>query len=299
VRDRCLGELPATGGTLKQVVCPVTNSSLDSLDTLYEPAPGPGGRLLFLREASLPAGITPLSSALVLADVAEPLAATTILSYPYTAQNGKIHQGISNIRWLSPTSAVFLAEKVLYLSPCGPCPIDTVRVGMELVRVDLSGPAPTTSIIPNTDEASSVSAGADEDQVYFTRNGDSRVYQMTLSTGAVSIIHDFGTGVIARDAQVVGNRLFAIVGGRVSFEVDPVLGSVQRDEGGQLDMVDLSSGTTTPLVVIDHFFRRPTPSPSGGTMVAEAFNAIITNCGIICRDTTISRVADLWLFETP
>jgi hypothetical protein len=299
VRDRCLGELPPTGGTVHNIICPLTDASLDSLDTFYEPAVGPGGKLLYLREASPPDGITAISSALLLADIANPLQATTVRSYPYTASNGNIHQGISQIRWLSPTRAVYLAEKVLYLSPCGPCPIDTVRTGIELVQIDLSGPVPTTAVVPNTEEASSVAAGTDPDQIYLTKNGDSRVYQLSLSTGAVTIVHDFGPGVIARDAQVTGNRLYAIVGGRVSFVIDSTLGSVQRDDSGQLVTVDLSNGSFSRVIVLERFFRRPAVSPQGDRMVAEAFTAIIFVCGPNCADTTISKVADLWLFDIP
>jgi hypothetical protein len=298
-RDRCIGELPATGGTLRNIICPFTNGSLDSLDTLYEPAPGPGGQLLYLREASPPDGITAINSALVLAPESEPLAAVTIQPYPYTALNGKIHQGISNIRWLSETRAVYLAEKVLYIAPCSACPLDTVRTGIEIVQVDLSGPAPAPTIIPNTDEASSLATGTDPDQIFFTRNGDARVYRLTLSTGDLSVVHDFGPGVIARDVSVVGNRMFAVTGGRVSFVIDPTLGSLQQDAGGTLQMVDLASGNASPLIVIERFFRRPAASPRGDRMVAEAFQAIITTCGLICRDTTISKVADLWLFDIP
>jgi hypothetical protein len=298
-KDRCLGELPPTGGTIRNIICPDSPGSRDSLDTLYEPAPGPDGQLLYLREASQPNGITPLTSALVLAPDSNPLAAVTIQPYPHTAQNGKIHQGISNIRWLSASRAVFLAEKVQYLALCGSCPIDTVRTGIEAVLLDLSGPAPVTSIIPNTDEASSLATGTDGDQLFFTRNGDARVYRMVLSTGDISIIHDFGPGIIARDVQVVGNRMFAIILGRVSFVIDPVLGSVQRDEGGQLAMVDLASGNSSPLIVPGRFFRRPAASPAGDHLAAEAFPAVITSCGIICRDTTITKAADLWLFDIP
>ena len=298
-RDRCLAELPATGGTIRRTVCPVTAGSLDSLDTFFEPAPGPQGKLLYLREASPPDGITANSSALMLAEESSPLAATVVRTYPYTASNGKIHQGISQIRWLSDTRAVYLAEKVLYLSPCGPCPVDTVRTGIEFVQVDLSGPAPALSIVPNTDEVSSIDATADPDQIIITRNGDPRVYQLTVSTGATAILHDFGTGEIARDAQVRGNRLYAIIRGRVSFEVDPVLGSVQRDESGQLMAVDLSNGNSSPMIVGDRFFRRPNPSPAGDRLVAEAYQATVVACGSICRDTTISKVADLWLFDLP
>jgi hypothetical protein len=299
-KDRCIGELPGTGGTLRNIICPISTTSLDSLDTFFEPAPGPGGQLLYLREASPPDGITAITSALMLAQESDPLNAVPIRPYPYPAANGKIHQGISNIRWLSETRALYLAQKVDYIAPCPACPIDTLRTGIEIVLLDLSGPAPVTTIVPNTDEASSIDIGSDPDQIVFTRNGDARVYQMTLSTGDISIIHDFGPGIIARDVQIEGNLLFAIVLGRVSFTMDPVLGSIQLDEGGQLRMVDLSTGVSTPLIVVERFFRRPSLSPQGDRLVAEAIHAIIVGCGSGCLDTTsISKVADLWLFDIP
>jgi hypothetical protein len=298
-RDRCLGELLPTGGTVTNIICPVTAGSVDSLDNLSEVAPGPDGRLLYVRESSPPDGITPSSSALVLASDRDPLNAIIVRAYPYTAANGKIHQGISNVRWRSETRAIFLAETVLYLAACGGCPTDTVRTGIEMVEVDLSGPQPTTSVVPNTEETSSLTIAADSDLVIFTRNGDGRVYQLTLSTGEISIVHDFGPALVARDVQVINNQLYAIVGGRVSFVLDPVLGSVQRDDGGALFTVDLSNGTSSPMPVTDRFFRRPAPSPSGNRLAVEAFPAVINACGPNCLDTTISRLADLWLFDIP
>jgi hypothetical protein len=295
-----MGELPGTGGSIRQIVCPGTFESADSTDALYEAAVGPDGRVLYLREASPIDAVTASTAALVLGQADDPLNhATVVRPYPYTAGNGTIHQGISNIRWLSGTRAVYLAEKVQYLSTCGGCPLDTVRTGIEMVQVDLSGSSPALSIIPNTLETSSISSGPDSDLVYFTKNGDSRVYQLTLSTGDQSIVHDFGFPLIARDVQVRGTDLFAIVGGRVSHVQDPVLGSVQRDEGGQLREVNLTNGTSVPRIVNGRFFRRPALSPSGNHLAAEAFAATITQCGAFCADTTISKTSDLWLFDLP
>jgi hypothetical protein len=296
--DRCLGVLPGTGGSIRRVICPVTLSSVDSLDALYEPAINSSGRWLYVREASPFGSITPSVSALVLGDNADPLAATVVRSFPYTAVNGKIHQGISHVRWVNEDIAIYLAQRVMYLAECGTCPLDTVRSGLDLVTVDLSSPTPVLQIVPNTDEASSVSIGPGNG-VYFTRNGDSRVYQLDRTSGATSIVHDFGAGQIARDVDVSGNRLFAIVGGRVSYVVDSVLGPLQRDEGGQMRMVDLSNGSETPLIVPGRFFRRPAASPSGGRMVAEAFPVSIVGCGGVCQDTSLAKVADLWLFDIP
>jgi hypothetical protein len=295
-RDRCLGELPPSGGTIRRVICPVTTESLDSLDAFFEPAPGPNGKLLYLREASHPSGLTPLAASLMLADDADPLSAASIRTYPYTAANGKLHEGISNIRWLSDSRAVYLAEKVLYIGPCPACPPDTVRTGIEVVQVDFSGSAPVLSIVPNTDAVSSIDATGDPDQIIITRNGEGVVYRLTVSTGATGVLHDFGPGTIVRDVQVRGTRLYAILGGRVSFEIDSVLGPIQRDFSGQLVTVDLSTGQSSPMIVIERFFRRPAVSLQGDRLVAEAFEAIILGGG---ADTIISKTADLWLFDLP
>ena len=58
-RDRCLGELLATGGTLQRLACPVTVASRDSLDTFHEPAIAADGRQLFMREVSIPQVLPP------------------------------------------------------------------------------------------------------------------------------------------------------------------------------------------------------------------------------------------------
>src|SRR5437879_277497 len=79
-------------------------------------------------------------------------------------------------------------------------------------RLGLSGNAASLAVIPGTRFASSVAAGESADIIYYTLGGDSRVYRRVLSSGSVSVAHDFGGG-IARDVQVVGSRLIAVVGG--------------------------------------------------------------------------------------
>ncbi|MEP7326266.1 MAG: hypothetical protein ABI836_09990, partial [Gemmatimonadota bacterium] len=156
IHDRCLATFLPSGGTRHELPCGTSLLSRDSLDAYSEAAPGPDGQLLFTREWSLPGNINALHSELQLGTVKQPESATTVLTYPYTAVNGHIHSGISHIRWLSPTRAVYLASTVAYPRPCGTCVADTVSTGIELVELDLSGPAPSIQPIPGTDSASSV-----------------------------------------------------------------------------------------------------------------------------------------------
>jgi hypothetical protein len=283
------------------VLCGRTFDSRDSIDTYYEPSVGPTGDILFLRESSAFHLTTPNGAALMFAPGGDLAAATVVQPYPYTATSGSIHSGITNIRWLDDDHAIYLAQDVQYVAPCRGCPLDTLRTGIELVEVDFSGPAPATRVLPNTSGVSSVSAGESPDFVYLTLNGDARVYRVQLSTGATEIVHDFATEGIARDVQVVGTKLYAIAGGRVSFVIDPTLGNVQNDKAGHLWEVDLTDGSSRRLDVPERWFRRPAVSPAGSRLVAEAFITHITSCSppIGCMDTTISRSADLWLFDLP
>lgn len=299
VRDRCLASLPPSGGTRRELPCAASQLSQDSVDAFSEAAPGPGGRMLFTRESSLPGDINPRQGALELGTVNQPGSATTVLTFPYTASNGHIHSGISHIRWLSPTRVIYLASTVTYPRPCGPCEADTVYTGLELVELDLSGPTPTIQPVPGTDSASSVDVGSSANEIFFTRNGDTRVYQMDLTSGGIIVAHDFGAGGIVRDVAFFGNQLYAVVGGLVVYTVDPALGPSQLDHGGKLYIADLVNGTDSWRIVDSRVFRRPVISPLRNRMVAESFALTIIGCGQGCADTVVSRSADLWLLDLP
>jgi hypothetical protein len=90
----------------------------------------------------------------------------------------------------------------------------------------------------------------------------------------------------------------AVVGGRVSFGTDPLLGPIQWDSGGTLHLVDLQDGSD---LIIDGpgLFRRPQLSPSGAGIVAEVFPLIFAFNPDGTIDTTVSRVGDLYLFGEP
>jgi hypothetical protein len=299
VHDRCMAILPPAGGTRRELTCATSEPSLDSVDVFSEAAPGPGGQLLLVRQWSLPADIAPLGGALQLGTVTDPAAATTLLTFPYTSSTGHLHQGISHIRWLSPTRAIYLASKVTFPRPCGTCTADTVRTGIELVELTISGTTATIQPIPGTDSVSSVDVGANSNEIFYTRNGDTRVYQMDLSSGISIVAHDFGSAGIARDVAFFGNQVYAVVGGGVFYVLDPALGPSQLDRGGQLWLADLGNATQSGRLIDSRWFKRPAISPLRNRMVAESFQLTFVFCGMGCVDTLISRNADLWLLDLP
>jgi hypothetical protein len=165
----------------------------------------------------------------------------------------------------------------------------------------VSGQTPVRSFIPNTHRASSVAAGRDGGSVIYTFSGDSRVYRQTLADSTVALLHDFGAGRIARDAQVVGNRLVAVVDGIPGYRDAPPFLGIQIDYGGILSVVDLTSGTETLVPDRGNLYKHPVLSPSGQELVVEGYPFTTTQRsnpdGTIAIDTVVSKWADLWLLE--
>jgi hypothetical protein len=295
--DVCLAMLPSAGGRQRALTCDLSPNSGTLTEALESAAPAADGRLAFVAATSTIGSILPAEEALVLGSVEDPATRRVLTRIPYTAPGGRRHTGLSQLRWWGPNRLLYLGESVTTLRPCELCERDTLRSGLDAVVLDADGIA-LPQAIPGTDYASGVSPGSSEDEIFYTLGGDSRVYRQFRSSGAVDVVHDFGPAGIVRDVHVIGNHLAAVVGGRVSFGTDPLLGPTQWDSGGTLHLVDLQDGSD---MIIDGpgLFRRPQLSPSGAGIVAEVFPLLITFNPDGTIDTTVSRVGDLYLFGQP
>ncbi len=285
-RDRCLALLPAAGGTIAREICNRVPAADDSVDAFAAATVAPDGRLAYVRtSAPLDVGrpLAPRFTELVVATLADPHRLTVLQSFPHVGPSGRGHDGVGQLRWLSDSVLVYVGQRVAYVPPCPRCPPDTIPSGLELVRLDFGGPVPVPSMLPGSDQASSV-AVTGGDTVWFTVNGDSRVFRLVLSTDSLAVVHDFGSAGIARDVQVVGNTLLAVVGGNVFFIDEPAVGLLQRDGGGTIVAVDLSTGTETVVTPVGFLFRRIALDPNGTRLVAEFVTGATT---------------DLWLVEVP
>ena len=297
--DRCLSELPATGGSRTRTICNPNPAAIDSADLFDTPSPSPDGRLLFIRASSRPGAVSPNQAGVFLGTLADPLSATQVLHLPYTIPGGRTHGTISTARWITPTRLMYVGQSVIYSRECSGCPLDTLVTGLEVVDMDLSGPQPSLAVVPATYGASSATLSASRDTLYSTLINDSRVFRLALTSGQSSVAHDFGIRGIARDVTVLGARLVAVVGGEIQYTDDPVLGPIQPDGGGDLVSVDLATGTETVLPSDQSLlFRRPEFVPGGSPirLVAEGYQH---NIGIPTRNQLVSKVGDLYLYEAP
>jgi hypothetical protein len=297
--DRCIAQLPATGGSAFRTICNPDPAAEDSSDTFDSPSLFGDDRLLFVRTASRPGATAPNTAGVYVGSLSAPLTAARVLPLPYTVPGGRTHGTIAMARWLSRNRVMYLGQSVLYARECNGCALDTLITGLEVVEMDLSGAQPSLAVVPGTYGASSVALSTSRDTLYYTLINDSRVYRLALPSAQITIAHDFGAMGIARDVTVLGARLVAVVGGEVAFIDDPLLGPIQPDGGGALVSVDLTTGAETvlqaqtPLV-----FRRPEFAPAGSTvrLVAEGYEPGI---GPQSRHQLVSRVGELYLFEAP
>jgi len=288
-KDRCLALMPSGGGSIEREICDRTPAADDSVDAYSAAAIAQSGGLVYVRgTASFTAGwpVTPHDQQLVVATLLAPATVRVLLpSIPYPGPGGRVHQGVAQVRWLNDTSLIYVGQQVQYPAVCMNCVLrDTLASGLELVRLDFGSSTPVLHKLPGTDQASSVTV-AGRDTLFFTINGDTRVLRFTLADSAVTVVHDFGAGNIARDVQAGSGRLLAVVGGKVSFTPDSVTGGIQRDSGGTIVLVDPTSGSETPLG-LGTLFRHPALSPDGRGIVAESY-------------VGTTRSTDLWLLETP
>lgn len=292
--DRCLLLMPASGGSVVRSICEQGPGHQDSTDVFQSPAVSPGGRLLYLRAVDWIGKQKSPRMEIVLATLDDPLPGTAIAPVPYFASSGRTHGLIATPAWLDDDHFAYLAQYVWYQgSTFFP---DTFATGLEIVHGTVSGDAATLTVVPSTEEASSVAAGDQPGTVIATFGGDSRVYRVDLSTGARTELWDFGAAGIARDAQLAGGKLAAIVGRSVLYQFEDAHQMfVQRDEGGDLHVVDLGSGDTQVFSYDETLFRRPSMAPDGSRLVVEASPFAPVHVGPQSDYTALNHRGDLWL----
>ena len=293
--DRCLAILPPEGGTVRTRFCRVDPIHADSTDLMEAPAVSPEGRIFFHQVVSWIGQQKLGASALMLGSAEDPVGSALLRPLPHTAANGRIHSSVRVPQWMGSDSVVYLAEQLFYEgSTFFP---DTFYTGLDVVLLDLSGATPVFNVLAGTDFASSVAVSDEPGVVYYTLGGDSHVFRRELATGDVTLVHDFGAGNIVRDVQVRGATLVAVVGRSVLYRFEDAHGFVQRDEGGDLAFVDLSSGGTALFSTDTVLFRHPVISPDGTRVVVEVQPFAPVHADADSEFNALNHRADLWLFE--
>ena len=268
--DHCVAVMGIEGGTLRGMLCERRPASDANTDIFSVATPGPDGRVAVLYTIFDLFVLRGYYGRVLLVDSLDALLTfrRVPIAYPYRAAGGFTHDGIAEIAWRSPTQLAYLATLPNYPLPCKTCRRDAATP-VQVVLVDLAGDTAVTQAVPNTTFATSIAVQG-PDTLYFTLMGDGRVFRRVLSSGEETVVRDYGSA-IARDVQVTGRRLVAIVGGQVLVELLTNIGYVQNDDGGEVHVLDLASGMETVVAVpTGRLFRRAALSPDGRTLLAES-----------------------------
>jgi hypothetical protein len=295
--DVCLAELPPSGGSQRRLICDIPGER-STTDAVQSPAAGLDGRLAFLSAGN--GGLTgtnPVFIEIAVSTTLDAGNAQRVRGLPFTPPGGVVQDYAGYLRWLTPAHLVYVGQQFRVLRPCGDitCPYDTLIYGTEVTLLDLSAEAATATAVPGTSQATGVAPIQDGAAILFTLADDTRIYRRALSGGDVTVFRDFGPAGVARDVHASGNRVAAVVGGRVAFSVDPRVGPTQWDSGGVVHVLDLEGSDEAVLDTPERLYRRPALSPDGSKVVAEGFALLVTG-PVLDPDTTVSKSGDLYLF---
>lgn len=282
--DRCLGRMPAGGGQVSAYHCSLGDPANDSLDQAIEPMMRDDGQVAWIELHSAPELQIHHGGGLFVGPFSNTSPGRRVWHFPYLAVTGTIHLGATNLRWLSHNRLSYIGIDYLIRAVCFGCKPDTVVIARDAMLLDISGTNPVPVAIPGMAEATSIWPTADSSGLYYTLAGDTRVWTRSADSGLPTVVHDFGSAGIVRDVSVAGQRLAAVVGGKVGYGFEESIGLRQTDSGGTLMMVNLETGEETVINQILH--RRGVLSPDGRRLIAE-------------RAVPPAGHPDLYLFRLP
>jgi hypothetical protein len=282
--DRCIATVAAEGGTRQPVAC-FHRLSGDSAANSDWPAAGQGGRVAYVWEPvrAFPSNGTPDSVIVFVDELATPGAPRAVFTFPYVEPGVHFYHTASHLRWLNADTLVAVAVTSTVTQDCPACPFRRVRIGRDVILLDLKTSPATLSVVAGTSTATAVAPGASGNDVYYTIAGDARVFHRLVATGDSTVVHDFGAAGITRDVSVAGSRLVALVGGNISYRVD-VVGPIQDDSGGPVHLFNLTTSADSVLPDSGVVYRHPILASTGGRLIVEGWQ---------------SGRADLWHFFLP
>jgi WD40 repeat protein len=297
-RDRCIGLLPPEGGTQLWRRCEADGRHLvDTTDVFEWPSISPTGDAVFIRTTGWSGLKKTGQPRIARTDGLDFQHSRTIRTLPFFPPGGRQEVIGWTFRWLAADQVAYLGV-LEYFQGSTFFP-DTFFTGQQVTLMQFTSDSTATfTVVPGTDYASSVAVGDDSTSIYYTLGGDSLVYRRHLISGVVDTVHNFGYNRVARDVSVRGTRLAAIVGDSVVFRYEAAHDSwIQRDEGGSIAVVDLTTGVETyysesPIWL----FRHPEISPDGTRLVVERQPFAYPVLGVLSDYNADNHRADLFLF---
>jgi hypothetical protein len=192
-RHRCIGLLPAAGGTRNWELCDNRATQGDSVSSYTAYALASDGRLLYATAVSDSGigGHAPSTNTLWLADTAAPFQRTAMLSLP-TILSGVSYSWISDLAWTGPTSFIALMQDFsISEEPQPPCEFvqDSIfmRVGAVVAGTIAAGHA-ELQLVNGTTGATGYSLAENGTSVVFTTWNDQHLFKTPITGGPVTTL---------------------------------------------------------------------------------------------------------------
>ena len=191
VRHRCLGLLPAAGGSRSWQLCDNRATQVDSVNSFTGYALSSTGRLLYAEAVASAAGtaLTPATFTLWLADTAHPFQRAPALTFPVLV-NGSPMGWLSEIAWTGDSTFTALAQDMTVTAEPRPqCPFteDSVFAASgAIVTGTVSGGHAILRYVTGTTGATGYSAAENGASYIFTRRDDLHLYRIPVAGGTAA-----------------------------------------------------------------------------------------------------------------
>ncbi|MEO5798124.1 MAG: hypothetical protein ABIZ70_14690 [Gemmatimonadales bacterium] len=288
--DRCIGVMPAAGGT-RQSICRPDLTGLDSTDAFEHATVNAAGALLYAAYSSRIGSLITNGGTLRLASLGAPWPGRALLTTPtVTAGISFDHFGV--IRWASPTLFfVEVHDQTLIGNPYNELKLDTLALGLGILRGDLSGSGVVFTAVTGADSANGFDLSAGRDSLYFTRLDDATLYAIPIGGGARSVVYTEPAGGgrrILRDPVRVGTRI-AVVRQNYQARLQQLSPPTGLEAGAAIQLVRPSDGTATTLVAASGSASTQGSLAAFGAMAASPDG---------CRLVVEHRVVEKFSFTT-
>ncbi len=242
--NRCVGLLPAAGGTRRWNLCDTRVTQADSVSSFAAYALGSDGRLLYLEAVSPLHAEAPFETSLWLADSAHPFQRRLLATLPTTIGDSVV-DWLSDARWTGPTTFLALAQRVSGEAHCRFCTADdTIYTGLYVVSGSVTSGGVTLARVPGTDGATEYGMSASRGTIVFSKAGDLTIYEVPAAGGTPATNGSVPAGA---ERTILG---LSCAGARcvaATSAVNAPLGGPVTANSGLLWSVDLTSQTVNQI----------------------------------------------------
>jgi hypothetical protein len=189
-QHRCIGLIPATGGTRTWQLCDDRGIERDSVNSFTAYALDANGRLLYTEATAADDGqtLSPDRTTLWIADTSMPFVRRALLTLPAFANTTPI-EWLVDLEWTGPSTFLALDQDLAIYSHCRFCGfVDSAFYGIAVLRGTIDQAGVTFVPIEGTTGATSYSLAENGTSIVFTLRNDRRLYKVPAAGGTRTLV---------------------------------------------------------------------------------------------------------------